>query len=241
MATGEQPPQGTPTPEQIAAYLESATHDDLVKIPVYNKRFQQVIAKANTEAEEIKTKARESLDQETALSQWANWLDPMPDAQRAAALKDPRAAQAWAVLQQRRSGRVNVDAVRYEAIKNALDSFRTGLSQEPDYADFDWSQFENEPDPVKALRTVVGHGAAKTLAGERGNMREEVTAQINEQLAARGMRSIQPDVLPSNGGNGGAPNAISAMSPQEKREMRLKDPQMYDQLVAQEMASLRGR
>ncbi len=232
--TDEQAPLLKPTPEQIAEYLSGASHDELKSIPTYNERFQKIISDANTEAEQIREKARKEQQDQDNLGRWDQYFSGLTSGDRAKALEDPRNAQAWAALQQRRNpGPVDVNQVRHDAIGVMMEAFATDLSRDPAYVDFEWDKFRNEPSPTKAIRTLVDHGTAGVLKEGSLHMKEEAEAAVNEALAKRGMSRVQPDVLPSTGADSGMTyEGLKSMSETERREFRKKDSALYDSIIS---------
>lgn len=240
MTTEQQATRTPPTREEIAEYLTNASHDELKAIPVYNQRFQAIISDARTEADAIREEARQAQEQQEELSKWSNYFGNMTPEHRAEALKDPRAAQAWAVLQQQRNTQVDIGQVKYEAVKTAMDAFKRELSQEPGYESFDWTQFEGELNPAKALRKLVDHGTTGVLAEGKARMREEAEAAVNEILAKRGLSRVQPDVLPASGADSGMTyEGLMQMTSTQRSAYRAKDPQLYDQIINQYGAARR--
>jgi len=231
-----------PTKEQIAAYLAQASHDELKTIPEYNKRFQTVIADARTEAQRIRDEAQQSLQEDQRLAYFERSMMGMSEPQRLQALQNPDYAHAWAQIQERRTGRVDINQIRLDAIIDAMESFKSEFSQEPGFEDFDWSKFENEKSPSKALQHIISHGTAKERASMSSSLDEEIQAKVSEALVARGMARPQPDVLPPSGaGRSMDYNALMQLSPDTREDFRKKNSDEYDAIVNVHLAAREAR
>jgi hypothetical protein len=221
-------------------YLEGASHDELKSIPVYNQRYQQVISAAHDEASKAREQSAQERQQNDQLDQWENWLyrQNTPEKRAEILSNSAEAAQANAMILQRRNHRPQDDAAVYRATEAIITGFETELKTDPNYEDFDWDNWRKETSPAKAMRMLNEHGAKKLTPG-REQMREEMEALLNERLTRNGAGRVQPDILPPP--QGGGPGRMTReqfdqMSMEKRAEFRKTNTDEYDAMVGDEIA-----
>jgi hypothetical protein len=183
------------TKEEMNAYLQSLTHDDLKELPAWNAQLSRHINRSNEQVTQYRTRAEEAerrLAMETAKG-WASYFNGLSAEQFAQEMRDPTRAKVFTQVQeiltsQQQQPRANPNAA----------ALRDALQADPDWGDVltdeVWQQMQGAGDPAEAIKKLLSAGKAKFTRAEKA----EIGGKLDELVAERHGQAFEP----VSGGNG---------------------------------------
>lgn len=203
------------TPDALATYLSTLSHDDLAKIPAYNAQVQRGLAKAREEAER---KVREEAAETERINQnylgWHTYFAQEAQTGRLAqilATDKEKNEVYWKVKEWEQSGGVvnaqGVTRAQQAYGQKILDNLFGYFKKDPELSPHVGAKedYYNLPDPAAMVHEIV----KKATAAEREKIKTEIEAGVTAALAARHI------TLPTAASVNSVPVATATLTPQE--------------------------
>ena len=179
----------------IEQYLTAKPHEELSKIPGYNKAIQRKLSKLEVEQRgRLQQEQQQQAQRGLQLQQADKYFSDLAQSgQLYEALQDDRQRAAFDEVQKwkKQGGTTGFDEKTYLA--NAVRRFKESLSEKDDFEDAPWDDIESKTDLGESLAALAEHATKKRGKQMEKELETLIEKRVQEAMAKLAQVSDQPD------------------------------------------------